>query len=1454
MRPVLGVVGMTEFIDLQRQFLDLTDKELEDTEYLVWWSESEFGPNFGWPELLDSRRVILLAEAGSGKTKEMIEQAERLVREGQFAFFVPLESLDTEPIEEILSPADRERFQQWKAESDKPGWFFLDAVDELKLVQGKLERALNRLSRDLGGFLDRARVIVSCRPSDWRPVADRRTVQKCLPIPQKISSLSSAEEAFIRPLQQDQEQAVFEPFEVKRNIDVNDMHIVRMLPMNKVQIKTFAEQSGVDDVQAFLEEIDRQNARALALRPLDLGNLIETWMESGSLGTLAEQHEKMVTAKLKDGPDRPDSGVLSETKAERGAERLALALTLTRKRTIRSVEQIASPRRVEGALDAEEILADWSQEERKALLRRAVFDPATYGRIRFHHRSVEGFLAARRLLALREKGMPIKELLRLLFAEQYGVKVVLPSMQAIAAWLALWEPAVRKELIEREPETLIYFGDPGTLSLSTRGDLVRAFASHYGQGNWRGLNFMADDTLRLAHPELAPVIRECWGTEPANPDVRGLLLQLIWLGPIPDCADLAFAAARNTDWDPGLRIIAIRALLASGCNDTVRQLANEMMASPELWPADIVSRLLTDLFPNVITVKELVKFIRVRTGECNRHDQDFSWELRQIAETIDPRSEQAVDLRNKLADLIWHGREAELDLHELRSRYGLVAPALAILCERQLIDTSADQIEDLIRASVIASRFGWDESDRREPVGRLRKCFDTGSNRRNDAFWAELTFTDEIIPPDEARLRLYHATTESLVGRLGASDLVWLETVLADDSRPERRVVALCALVQDWNTQGRDPSRLDIISEALKGDAVLHEALMQWTAAPKKDEKLEKIEQETRDQVCAQANAEARRLEDWKTWREEMVADPASAFSDAKRNTTLTNLYKWLKAKSDRGRYGNWDKEALAEAFGQEVADLAAKAFQDLWRTHPPMLWSARQAKAEGHSSSVWILGLQGILAEASTPGWTNNLSSADARTAAAYAASEFGEFAPFVVDLTESHPQEIQEVVGYEISAELRLWRHQNALPALQNLSQADIGLRRLLAPLLMPELTCWPDDCEQGQESHWEHHLELILGILDSLENEDERKAVAQECLTRYETNPSGPLALVWLRGLFRFDAASGTDALTKGFCNPDDPDTHKQAIKTFGALVGRHQAIDFKIPDPDQRAIVLGQLVRLAHAFVRPQDDAVHEGAYSPDTRDNAEMARNQLFSLLLDTPGNEARRIVLELAEEKDFERSGDRLRLLARQRAATDAEFQAFKARDVSELEMRYELPPQNGDDLFTLMMDRLEDIDHDLANHDFSIRHTIQAIDNESEVQRYLALEFDNRSRGVYEVTREEEVADRNRTDIRLFARNCGEKAVIEVKIADNWTANQLDMALREQLVGKYMRHARCKAGCLLLTYHGTKKHWMHPETRKRVKFSQLVEIMMDKARIIEAETQNDVRVTVSGLDLTEPR
>jgi len=130
----------------------------------------------------------------------------------------------------------------------------------------------------------------------------------------------------------------------------------------------------------------RQGAWTFARRPLDLTELVQSWQANGRLGTLAQLHSGNITVKLTDDPNRKDRAVLSEERARNGAERLALALT--RSRTIRSPEQALAPDRADGVLDSAAILTDWTPEERQTLLRRPLFDPATHGRVRFHHRAL----------------------------------------------------------------------------------------------------------------------------------------------------------------------------------------------------------------------------------------------------------------------------------------------------------------------------------------------------------------------------------------------------------------------------------------------------------------------------------------------------------------------------------------------------------------------------------------------------------------------------------------------------------------------------------------------------------------------------------------------------------------------------------------------------------------------------------------------------------------------------------------------------------------------------------------------------------------------------------------------------------------------------------------------------------------------------------------------------------
>ena len=486
------------------------------------------------------------------------------------------------------------------------------------------------------------------------------------------------------------------------------------------------------------------------------------------------------------------------------------------------------------------------------------------------------------------------------------------------------------------------------------------------------------------------------------------------------------------------------------------------------------------------------------------------------------------------------------------------------------------------------------------------------------------------------------------------------------------------------------------------------------------------------------------------------------------------------------------------------------------------MLWSARPIDEKRTIRCDWIHGLTGVSAEASTPGWTASLSPSEARTTAAYATIEMNGFAPFITDLVKSHPTEVEQVIGGEVSAELGMGSDHSHLPTLQNLAHSDSSLKQILIPRMIAELKSWPADLTVDSAPRWVRHVDGVLRILREASGLADRETIARECAGRYETNPRGALALTWLRGVFQFDAVRGMQALIRELEGSKDAGSADRAVEAFAAIFGDRGAAAFEVEDSAQCAHYLGQLIRCAYAFVRPEGDQVHEGVYTPNTRDKAETARRFLLSKLFDTSGPNAWRVLLELADEDDFAHLGDRLRFQARQRAAIDAEFPPFDPEDVIALDSRHEAPPRDSDGLFTVMMDRLGDLAHDLVHDDFTIRSTLRRVGTEPEMQRNLAWQIRQRANDVYKVTREEEVADKKHPDIRLSIANRDLKAAIEVKIADNWTLADLERALQNQLAGQYLRHSNCRAGCLLLTYHERKKYWVHPETRKRMTFSEV--------------------------------
>ena len=217
------------------------------------------------------------------------------------------------------------------------------------------------------------------------------------------------------------------------------------------------------------------------------------------------------------------------------------------------------------------------------------------------------------------------------------------------------------------------------------------------------------------------------------------------------------------------------------------------------------------------------------------------------------------------------------------------------------------------------------------------------------------------------------------------------------------------SLIGLWFRRGRICSELDELREFVKDDAGLLRTLSaQTTPPPKDDERQRKIAEAEREHQCWKkdhAAREEKRLEEWRKWREWLVDNLDEAFSADKVSGTLSTVHLWLREyKQDHNHYNNWDREALEQAFGPEVAERAEEAFRAFWRKKQPMLWSTRPVGERNSTPQGWIKGLIGVSAEASHSGWARNLTPPDASAAAAYTTIELNGFAPFIIDLAEAH------------------------------------------------------------------------------------------------------------------------------------------------------------------------------------------------------------------------------------------------------------------------------------------------------------------------------------------------------------------------------------------------------------------------------------------------------------------
>ncbi len=439
---------------IQRAFNDIAPDKISEADQQSYLTSLGWSRASGWADILRSKRILIISEAGAGKTYECREQRQRLWDAGEPAFLLELATLASSDVRTMLDHEEERRLDAWLTSQSDVATFFLDSIDELKLSLGSVEQALKRLRKAIGGQLARVRIVITTRPVPFDEQLIRRLLNVPTPPEAEVTGETFAQVAMGKRPDRDK----------KEDDAPAEWRTVALMPLSDAQIADFARGQGIADTNELLEDLRRRNAQDFARRPQDLLELCADWRDFKRIRTHREQLMTNVRVKLKPREDRPEPAELSVDKAIEGASRLALAMINTRRFTIRhSAEADAGHEDV--AQDPAIILSDWTAPERKALLERPLFAFASYGRVRFHHRSVMEFLAAERVRTLRAHGMTVRALKRLLFAITRGKTIARPSKSAIAGWLALDDDTVFEMLRDHEPDVLLTYGDPESLSL-----------------------------------------------------------------------------------------------------------------------------------------------------------------------------------------------------------------------------------------------------------------------------------------------------------------------------------------------------------------------------------------------------------------------------------------------------------------------------------------------------------------------------------------------------------------------------------------------------------------------------------------------------------------------------------------------------------------------------------------------------------------------------------------------------------------------------------------------------------------------------------------------------------------------------------------------------------------------------------------------------------------------------
>lgn len=1225
----------------------------------------------------------------------------------------------------------------------------------------------------------------------------------------------------------------------------SDLLVVQLVPLTDEQKLKMADAAKIDG-RALLRAINQSGLDAMAERPGDFIGLIDYWAEHSRLDSLIEMTTAGVRRKLRE-ENQHRAGLLSLERALDGAMRLAAALVFAKTFTLKAPGQEPDISLAKGAINPSDILDDWPPNEVNALLRTGVFSPSTYGRIKFHHRTTQEFLAACWLRTLLEHNCPISEIKRLLFADTYGAKTAVPSLLAVTVWLSQWVPEVCQELIEREPVALIVHGDPKSLSLHVRGALLNSYAHLDAAGR---LDYEYIDNRAawmFSNAALANVIKLAWQAN-SKAGFRLHLLHFIEEGRIEACVHLARQAACDQSQDD-MRIAATRALVVCNDHSGLKKIARQLIAEPERLNARLAPRLAELLYPSYLNITGLLILID-RSQQARKFSSDgFASYLATLHKQTPSRPDKK-RLVAGIADLVL-GSDRLNASNETVTRYIELCKGIADLGNAELALCGRGEVEEGMLRLLMAVERVLDYYYNDEALSALKDRVrgDKQLNRQlmwvDAAAWRSRSATDHPI--------VHFCQIGPFYGRtlwgIDTSDLKWL----LDDARKmcaeDDRRIAFSAMWYALKGDEISPSRLCLDSLAL-GDSVLSKDLAEFVKPRKPDVYVQQqLEAELEEK---QKTAKAK--QSWIDFREELSKTPAILDrADALTSWSgglhrLYDLTIWLKKRASKdGESGALSYSLLNGVFDPEVIDHYAAGMRQVWRLCKPVRPDVSGLNRTFTRSSG--LALDALTLDSQSSGWAMDLSDADAKIALRHAMIAGTIKSAWVDKLMMERP----EIVLPEIVAELQYEFDANnqVNDILSNAAYHDVPGQQTVTEKVFQHLK----RREPADKQTLDYCSRIVARHMNFLARKDVI-ALARKRLLVHMASGDDERIFVYLRILASVDG----DGLARLVLNQlvrtsaeSKPEFELRVQHWLGRLFDCHTVggVAF-VALHSMRLELLAKLLNLAYRHVCPRDDRTSESDSTASRRDLAESARNSLLNEVMARREAGAYDVLMQMAGSPEYASHAMRFSELAHRKAHADADVDPWTVTEVNDFGRLHVAPAKNGEQLLRLVMAVLSDITVSFDCADASSRSLLALADDEEKVQQWLTERLKDLSKARYHTYREPKVAKSKEPDIIVSSTSCPSQIAIEIKNASKeWTVKQYEAAVSKQLAGLYLLPQNRRHGILIISLHKSRK-WRIDG--KYWNFDQLILHLTGYAAQVTSNNMGAVVVRVVGINAWRPK